>query len=215
MLKCPHKNDTIQSEINTVFNEKFIELRKEKKLSQARLAEKLYVPISTIRNWERKKSIPSIGDMKKIAKILSVSEQIIVTIFEPEKTNVSGQREEELKIHNLLIELFWGCNNIEHFLKFAYLFSISHSSGVILCQDYVFPFITVVADQNGLAAVFADSSENYVVLTVMNIIEAIPISVDYDIFTFDIFTSSPMFPTNIKYSPYSFKQKIRVSFFNR
>lgn len=196
-------------------NKTFIELRKNKKYSQARLAEEMYVPITTIRNWERKRSIPSLDAMKQLAKLLAVPEEVIVSIFEPEKTKVEKENEEESRMYNLLLELFWGCDTAEHFLQFTYLFSIGQTSGVVSCYDYVFPFTKVITDQDGTATVLADSSNNYIVLTITNIIEVKPISIDYDIYTFDIDINCPMFPTDLKYSPNSFRQRIRISYFNR
>lgn len=196
-------------------NKTFVELRKNKKFSQARLAEEMCVPITTIRNWERKHSIPSIDAMKQLAKLLAVPEEVIVSIFEPEKTRVEKENEEESRMYDLLLELFWGCDIVEHFLKFTYLFSLGQTSGVVSCYDYVFPFTKIITDKDGASTVLADRSNNYIVLTIANIIKVEPISIDYDVFTFDVDINCPMFPTDLMYSPSSFRQKIRVSFFNR
>ena len=51
-------------------NVEFIELRKKSNFSQACLAEKLCVTISTIRNWERGLSAPSLDDMQEMEKYL-------------------------------------------------------------------------------------------------------------------------------------------------
>ncbi len=196
-------------------NEKFVELRNKCKFSQVCLAEKMYVPIKTIRNWEYGRSAPSINDMKKMAEIFEVEESIIVDIFGPQKTKVAEENEKRFELYRMLLELFWGGDEIESFIKFAYIFSWGQTSGVICCCDYVFPFTRVVTDQDYSAVVFADSSENYVVLTNTNIIEVRPISADYNVYTFDVVIDCPIFPTDIKYSPDLFKQKIRLSFFNR
>lgn len=196
-------------------NERFIMLRKEHKISQANLSEKMYVPISTIRNWEHGRSAPSIEDMQKLARIFSVKESVILSIFKPLKTKVAQENEKEAEVYDLLLELFWDCNTATQFIQFTHLFSYGQTAGVICCFDYIFPFTKVVSEENGSATVFADSSENYMVLTDTRIKEVEPISSDFDVYSFDIVIDFPLFPTNLKYYPDIFKQKIRVSLFNR
>lgn len=196
-------------------NKEFIELRKSKKMSQATLAKKMYKPIPTIRNWERKDSIPSIDEMSELAKILEVTEETILSIFKPEKTRVEKEKEKEGEIYNLLLESFWGCNIIEVFLKFTSIFSLRDISGVFCCQDYVFPFTKIIADTDGSTAIFTDTESNCIVLTTRNILEVEPVSIYYDVYTFDINVNCPMFPTDLEYSTNSFKQKLRLSIFNR
>ena len=118
-------------------------------------------------------------------------------------------------MYDILLELFWECDEIEPFIRFGYLFSMRQTSGVICCDDYVFPFTKVIAERYGSAIVLSDSSDNYIVLTNTNIIEVEPISVDYDVFTFDVVIDCPMFPTDLKYFSDSFQQRMRLSYFNR
>lgn len=196
-------------------NQKFIELRKEKNFSQSRLAEKMYVPIPTIRKWEYGLSFPSTSDMRKMAELFEVTEDIIISIFKPQQTKVAEQKENAFKMHDILLKLFWGCNRIEYFIQFAYLFSSEATMGVICCGDYIFPFTKVIAREGIGAVLFADSSDNYIVITGMNTIEIEPISAEYDVFTFDMIINCPIFPTDLQYLSDSFQQNIRLSFFNR
>ena len=195
-------------------NEQFIELRKKRKLSQAKLAERVHLPVAVIRNWEQMISVPPIKYIKILAEALSVEEDVIVSIF-AEKTKVAQENKIEAKMYDLLLELFWDCNNIEHFIPFAHLFSLGQTSGVACCNEYVFPFMKVIADMQGDAVILADFSDNYIVFTGMNVIEVSPVSVNYDVYTFDIVINCPMFPIDFKYSRDSFRQIIRVSFINR
>lgn len=196
-------------------NKTFVEIRKRKNYSQARLAEEMHVPIKTIRNWERKIAIPSKDSMKELANKLDVSEREIVSIFEPEKTNIEKKEEEKTKMYALLIELFWGCNIAEHFLKFLHLLSLGQTQGVVSYRNYVFPFTRIITDKDRTITALGDESDNYIVLTRLNIISVRPVFTDFDVFTFDADINCPMFPTDLTHSTDSFNQKIRISFFNR
>lgn len=196
-------------------NEKFLDLRKKSNFSQARLAEELCLPISTIRAWEHGSSTPPVPYMQKMAKILDVEEDVIALIFMPEKTRVEEENEKAAEIYDILLKVFWECNEAERFIQFGYLFSLGRTSGVICCGDYVFPFTKVIAEEYGSAIVLSDSSDNLIVLSETNIIEVEPISANYDVYTFDLVIDCPMFPADLKYLCDSFQQKIRLSFFNR
>lgn len=196
-------------------NEKFFNLRKKSNFSQARLAEALCLPVSTIRAWEHCSSTPPVPYIQKMAKILNVEEDIIALIFRPEKTRVQEKNEKVAEIYDILLELFWGCNEIDSFIQFGYLFSLGQTSGVVCCGDYVFPFTKVIAEEHGAAIVLSDSSDNFIVFTNTNVIEVKPISIYYDVYTFDLVIDCPMFPTDLKYLCDSFLQRLRLSFFNR
>lgn len=189
-------------------------IRKDKKISQASLAEKLFVPIKTIRSWELMKSIPDINDIKRLANVLKVKEEVIISVFEKKETQVSAKKEKESELYKLLVEIFWECNEAEKFIIFTSIFSMFEVSGVISCDQCVFPFSRVFS-QDSFATILSDASKNYIVFTTKNIVEVDPISVDYDIYTFDLVTNCPIFPINKKYSPNIFRQKMRLSFFNR
>ena len=79
------------------FGNKLVKLRKENKLSQEELADKLGVSRQTISNWELNVTKPDIDYMKRISKIFCIS---IDEIF------VSSHSVEEFKVRaNNLVEL--------------------------------------------------------------------------------------------------------------
>lgn len=187
------------------------DLRNKKNFSQDNISEKLHIAIETYRNWELGRTMPSVEDMKNLAKILEVTEEEIISIFEPEKFEKINQ--EQSKMHALLLELFNESDIAEHFLVFTTIFSAENISGVVYCDDYVFPFTKTITTEDCLGVVLADADDNYIILTDTNIIKVKPISSYYNIFTFDIDINCPMFPIVQKYSPNSFRQRIRISFF--
>lgn len=173
-------------------NESFIRLRKQKNYSQSSLAEKMSLPVETIRNWENQRSIPSIYDIHNLAQILSSDINTIISIFKPEQTKVEREQKREADMYNLLIQLFWECTSIDHFTKFSSLFTYSEHTGIVCCGDYVFPFDKIYTDCAASSVAFKDSSDNYIVLTLANVLNIIPISTHYDIFTFNIDISNEL-----------------------
>ena len=55
------------------FNEKLVQLRKSRNLTQDELAEALYVSRAAVSKWESGRGLPSIESLKDIAKFFSVS----------------------------------------------------------------------------------------------------------------------------------------------
>ena len=55
------------------FNEKLVQLRKSRNMTQDELAEALYVSRAAVSKWESGKGLPSIDSLKDIAKFFSVS----------------------------------------------------------------------------------------------------------------------------------------------
>ena len=87
------------------FGEKIQKLRKQNKLSQEQLAEKLYVSRTAVSKWESGKGYPNIDSLKDIAKLfdktideLLSSEEIIDLA---KKENVSNIKE----VNNLIFGL--------------------------------------------------------------------------------------------------------------
>ena len=62
-------------------NEKFIRLRKDRKMTQSALAEQTGVPVSAIRRWERGEAVPSGKNMKKMSDIFGVKMREIQSVF--------------------------------------------------------------------------------------------------------------------------------------
>lgn len=63
------------------------ELRKEKKLSQEKLAEELGVQKLTIWRWEHDSSAMTVRTVKKVADYFGVSASYLLNLPEPEKEN--------------------------------------------------------------------------------------------------------------------------------
>lgn len=194
-------------------NETFINLRKKQKLSQAKLSEQMYVPISTIRNWERGTSIPSIEDMKKLSILFKVEENIILSIFKPSDSKISQNNKQNSEMYKLFSKLFWSCNTARQFIQLTHLFSLIKMSGTVNYSDCIFPFTKIISDVNGSVAIFLDFSKNMIILTETHIKEIKPVSSHFDVYTFDIVTDFPIFPISVPYCPRSFTQKVRASFF--
>ena len=100
------------------FNEKLQELRKKSGLTQAELAQKLYVSRTAISKWESGRGVPSIESLKEISKFFKVSlddllsgEELII-IAENECTQNKRQ------ICDLLFGLFDCCMALLFFLPF-------------------------------------------------------------------------------------------------
>ena len=53
-------------------------IRKEKKMTQLKLAKKLEVDQSTVSKWEKEVALPSIQTLKKIAEILKCSVEELI-----------------------------------------------------------------------------------------------------------------------------------------
>lgn len=62
-------------------NEKFIRLRKDRKMTQSALAERMGVPVPVIRRWERGEAVPSGKNMKKMSDIFGVKMSEIQSVF--------------------------------------------------------------------------------------------------------------------------------------
>ncbi len=82
-----------------MFSEKLIDLRKNKKMSQEKLAELMDVSRQTISNWELGSTTPDINQAKKLSKIFKISldelidnDIVIKTINNTEKLSKSSNR---------------------------------------------------------------------------------------------------------------------------
>lgn len=196
-------------------NEKLISLRKAKKLSQADLAEKAYTSISTIRNWEQNRAIPDICDIRRLAEILEVTVETMISFFTPDWTE-DEEKSKKSQIYSMVEDLFGECSEGVDFVQFSYLASLGKmTSGVITCGNLLFPFTKIVADDNGYTSVFADTYNNCIVLSSKNIVKVVPVSMHYDVFSLDIVIDYPAFPIDTEHFTDSFEQAIRVSLINR
>lgn len=66
-------------ELKDIIAQNIIELRKQNKLTQAELAEKLNYTDKAISKWERGESIPEISTLKRIAEIFNCTVDVLLT----------------------------------------------------------------------------------------------------------------------------------------
>jgi len=74
------------------FNEKLVELRKSKGLTQEELAEKLFVSRTAISKWESGRGYPNIDSLKDISKFFSVS---IDDLIGSEEIAIAAEKEKK------------------------------------------------------------------------------------------------------------------------
>ena len=89
------------------FNEKLVELRKSKGLTQEELAEKLYVSRTAISKWESGRGYPNIDSLKEISKFFSVS---IDDLIGSEEIAVAAEKEKK-ELVSKYISLI--CNSLD------------------------------------------------------------------------------------------------------
>ncbi len=191
-------------------------LRENKKLTQEVVAEKMHIPITTIRKWEKGDSIPAYQDMKALAIILGVDEKEVINACAPKVTKVCSAQEYENELAGRLEEIFWGSSDINVFFLISSIFSIGSGRGVVLYDDNAFPFSRVMSGELGESTclILSDRNRNRIVLTRKNIIDVKPLKAIYDVFSFEITVNCPLFPVDEKYDPAQFEQVIKLYFFN-
>lgn len=188
------------------------ELRESRKVSKAKLSKTMNVSAQAIRNWEQGKAIPSVDQMVDLAKNLEVDEATIMKIFMPDKTKVTQDIENEYMLHNVLLELFGSTDTSQKFIQMASLLSATHQAGVVTFEDYVFPFFNIYVEQNEHSVLLMGEDNNVMVFTTNNLVEVIPISMEFNVYTFQVSVCCPLFPSKEKYNPFSFRQTLKVSF---
>ncbi len=192
----------------------FKDLRNKANLTQAKLAEELYVPVATVRKWEKGKSIPSFSYMNLIANTLKVKLRDVINAFAPEETKLDEEHEKSIEIFGYLEEMFYAASDSEAFLYLISLFEISNKRGLISYADEAFPFTKIDSDPHYIdSLVLRDDNYNRVILTSRNISKIAPVSMKNNVYIFDITVNCPIFPINRKYDPKSFEQTIRITFY--
>ncbi len=93
--------------------------RKQKKLTQAKLAEKLFVSEKTVSKWENGKGLPDTNTLPKLCEILGVSINELLSgerlsaenyVHKAEEKLLSIQQEKERSDKKLLrLEIIWSC----------------------------------------------------------------------------------------------------------
>ena len=85
------------------FNEKLLELRKNKGITQEELAEALYVSRTAVSKWESGRGYPNIDSLKEISKFFSVT---IDDLLSSEKIIHIAESENKSNIQNICDLLF-------------------------------------------------------------------------------------------------------------
>ena len=100
------------------FNEKLQELRKQNRLTQEELAEKLYVSRTAISKWESGRGYPNIDSLKEIAKFFSVTVDELLSPNEVLKIAEEDGKQKEKHFRDLIYGLLDICIAMLLFLPF-------------------------------------------------------------------------------------------------
>ena len=80
------------------FGEKLYELRKEKKLSQEEVADKLNVTRQTVSKWETNQSTPDFDKVLPLCELFGISADELLSGNRKDDNNVKEENKEEVKI---------------------------------------------------------------------------------------------------------------------
>lgn len=192
------------------------DLRKSKKISQSKFAEKLFVSVATIRKWEKAKALPSVQDMFLIAKVLEVQIDDIIKMFKIGQTQVEKNELEEAKRYEAFTNLFWGTDNINKFIMFFSLLSNMNIKGAVYSEKYFFPYSKIIADSNRDGVVISDDYNNLIVFTINNVKSVSPLSANYDVYIFEIALFCAVLPLEDgEYASDLSNSKIKISVYSR
>ena len=100
------------------FNAKLQELRKQKRLTQEELAEKLYVSRTAISKWESGRGYPNIDSLKEIAKFFSVTVDELLSPNEVLTIAEEDGKQKEKHFRDLIYGLLDICIAMLLFLPF-------------------------------------------------------------------------------------------------
>lgn len=78
---------------NQTMGERISTLRKERGMTQRDLAEKMNVTDKAVSKWERNLSCPDVGSIPRLAQVLGVSVEELMTVSVPEKDTALAKRE--------------------------------------------------------------------------------------------------------------------------
>ena len=98
------------------FNEKLQELRKQKKLTQEELAQKLYVSRTAISKWESGRGYPSIDSLKAIASFFCVTVDELLSTDEILTIAEANQKQTEKHFLDLTLGVADVCMSLLLFL---------------------------------------------------------------------------------------------------
>lgn len=94
-------------ELKEIVAEKLVYLRKESKLTQAELAEKLNYSDKSVSKWERAESLPDLEVLVKISELYNVSLDYLVFNDTKIKPLTKSQRHNRLIISSLAVLTVW------------------------------------------------------------------------------------------------------------
>lgn len=90
-------------DLKPVIAKNILELRKQSRLTQAELAQKLHYTDKAVSKWERAESVPDIAVLKELAALFGVTVDYLLTSEHPQKaTGVVGQKRRNRLIITLL-----------------------------------------------------------------------------------------------------------------
>ncbi len=154
----------------------------QKGLTMSQLARKLRVPAACVRQWVCGSSLPQVAQIKQMAVVLEESEETMFATFKPQ-TLAKKAKEDGKELSMLFRRLFRHIESSQELVDLFFFFSIGRSHGIIAARDdRAFAFTKVHACLNGNAVIFADESDNLVVLTTQTIEEVRPVSMGYNVF---------------------------------
>ncbi len=180
----------------------FKDLRKNARLTQAKMSELLNVDIRTIRSWERGNSKPPYEEIPRIASLLDAEPEEVARIFRP----ITTKHEEYIKRRNEIayrtIVAFNNSDDINTFFNLISILSTVELRGLVLSEDRAFQFNHVLSDSledlDKLTSILLmDNERNRVLLSKKNVLKVKPLSYTYDVFNFEIIVNYPVFPSSI------------------
>ena len=109
------------------FNEKLLELRKQKGLTQEELADALYVSRTAVSKWESGRGYPNIDSLRAIAKFFSVTVDELISPDEALTLGNEDKKQTGKRIRDLVFGLLDVCALL---LVFLPIFAERSSGGV-------------------------------------------------------------------------------------
>lgn len=186
-------------------------LLKTKGMSEKELSEQLNVSMETIREWEDGTSLPSVENIRQMSAIFQETLEILFELFKPEMLHVKKDANTSKELCDLMKAIFYNMQEPEDFIDLFFAFSVRNSRGIIIVEDgRAFSFIRVLSKINGDAVIFADESDNIVVLTKRNMVSVRPVCISCNVYVTDINVNVPVFPEREKSVPKTFRQIIRI-----
>lgn len=127
------------------FNEKLQELRKQKKLTQEELAQKLYVSRTAISKWESGRGYPSIDSLKAIASFFCVTVDELLSTDEILTIAEANQKQTEKHFLDLTLGVADVCMSLLLFLPlFASVEGGAIREASLLSLVGVSPYLKVI-----------------------------------------------------------------------